>query len=569
MNYRNLIELHRRQAERLGPLTALRFKRHGLYHDLSWEQYRQESLFAAAGLIDAGVNIGDRVGLVAENRVEWLVADMAILTAGAVNVPPHAPLTAKQVQFELADAGVAWVIVSTSAQLDKVLQVRDELPLVRGIVAFDVAKPQAGVIPWETFVQHARLTLARLAGELERREKQIGLDDLATIMYTSGTTGNPKGVMLTHGNLLSNAIASLEVSPHHPDDLVLSWLPFSHIYARTCDHYTSIVGGRCVALAESAETVVDNLADVQPTIMASVPRLYEKVLAAVACPDKQKMGRRLRDVFGPRIDWLSSGGAPLPLAVAQAYHECGLLLLQGYGLTESSPVISFNNKTHHKLGTVGRPLPGVEVRIAADGEILTRGPHVMKGYWHNPAATAEAIRDGWLYTGDLGALDADGYLSITGRKKELLVMSNGKKVVPSHIEGLLQTDPCIDQAVVCGEGRNFLAALLVPHWGNVQALLQAEGTTLSSEDGRRTTQPEVLQLLESRVKKALCDLSPMEQVKKFLVIPQPFSVAAEELTVSLKLRRNVVLGRYAKQIDGMYREQCQAAPHPGTSFAQR
>jgi long-chain acyl-CoA synthetase len=320
------------------------------------------------------------------------------------------------------------------------------------------------------------------------------------------------------------------------------------------DHYANIVGGRCVALAESAETVVDNLADVQPTMMASVPRLYEKILAAVDCPDKKKLCRRLRDVFGPRVDWLSSGGAPLPLAVAQAYHDCGFLLLQGYGLTESAPVISFNTKTHHKLGTVGRAIPGVEVRIASDGEILTRGPHVMKGYWNNPAATADAIRDGWLHTGDLGALDADGYLSITGRKKDLLVMSNGKKVVPSHLEGLLVTDPCIDQAVVCGEARNYLTALLVPHWENVRAALKAEGMVLAEEDGRRGTQPEVVALLEGRVQQALRDLSPAEQVRKFLIVPQPFTVAAEELTVSLKLRRNVVLERYAKQIDALYRE---------------
>jgi long-chain acyl-CoA synthetase len=265
------------------------------------------------------------------------------------------------------------------------------------------------------------------------------------------------------------------------------------------------------------------------------------------------MCRRLRDVFGPRIDWLSSGGAPLPLAVAQAYHDCGLLLLQGYGLTESSPVISFNSKTHHKLGTVGRPIPGVEVRIAPDGEVLTRGPHVMKGYWNNPQATAEAIRDGWLYTGDLGAMDEDGYLSITGRKKELLVMSNGKKVVPSHLEGLLQSDPCIEQAVICGEGRNFLTALLVPNWENVRSALRAEGKTLAEEDGRRATQPEVVELLECRVRRQLCDLCAAEAVRKFLVVPRPFSVADDELTVSLKLRRSVVVERYGKQIEELYR----------------
>jgi long-chain acyl-CoA synthetase len=276
------------------------------------------------------------------------------------------------------------------------------------------------------------------------------------------------------------------------------------------------------------------------------------VLTTVACDDPARLGRRLRDVFGPRIDWLTSGGAPLPVAIAETYQRAGLLVLQGYGLTESSPVISFNRKEAYKLETVGQPIPGVEVRIAADGEVLTRGPHVMKGYWNNPQATAEALRDGWLYTGDLGELDADGFLRITGRKKELLVLSNGKKVVPSYLEGLLQADPCIDQAVICGVGRYYLTALLVPHWENVREALRAVGKRLV-EGEARTHQPEVLQLLEQRVQAQLVDVCNAEQVRKFVVLAEPFSVAAEEMTVSLKLRRNVVLGRHKGKLDALYR----------------
>ena len=270
--------------------------------------------------------------------------------------------------------------------------------------------------------------------------------------------------MLTHHNLLSNAEATEAASCRPPDAVLLGWLPFSHIYARTVDHYLSIVAGVTLCLAESAETVVQNLAEIQPTHLSAVPRFYEKVLAAVAGLPPEDRSRRLRGIFGPRIDFLNSGGAPLPPAVARAFQDAGLLVLQGYGLTESSPVISFNRKEHYKLETVGQAIPGVEIAIAADGEVLTRGPHVMKGYWNNPEATAEAIRDGWLHTGDLGSLDAEGFLTITGRKKELLVLSNGKKVVPTYLEGLLLTDPCIDQAVIYGEGRNFLTALIVPHW---------------------------------------------------------------------------------------------------------
>jgi len=555
MNERNLVELHRSQAERLGPRPALRFKRYGLWHDVTWEQYRADALAAAAALVAAGVAPGDRVGMVAENSVDWLIADMAILNAGAIDVPPHAPLTARQIHFQLDDAEVSFLFVSNRVQLDKVLSIRARLPRLRGIVVFDSSAIENNddLISWQSFRQRGRRALPELSAELSRREAALGPDDLATIMYTSGTTGNPKGVMLTHGNLLSNVHASLERSGHHPGDVVLSWLPYTHIYARTVDHYSMLASGILLWVAESAETLVQDLIDVRPTHMASVPRFYEKVLTMVADPDPQVVARHLRDLFGPRVDWLSSGGAPLPHPVARAYADAGVLVLQGYGLTETSPVISFNSKEAYKLETVGQPLPGVEVKIAADGEILTRGPHVMKGYWKNATATAEAIRDGWFHTGDLGELDADGFLKITGRKKELLVLSNGKKVVPAFIEGLLQSDPCIDQAVVCGEGRNFLTALIVPHWANVRAVLAVEGITLNShvEDD---VPPPVTDLLRRRVDTALTDVCSAEQIKKFIVVPRPFSVAAEELTVSLKLRRNVVLGKYARALDALYRD---------------
>ncbi len=552
MIYRNLAELHRRQAERLGPRPALRFKRHGLYRNLSWDDYRAESLAAAAALIEAGVAPGDRVGLLAENRVEWLIADMAVLAAAAVNVPPHAPLTARQVHFQLHDAGARWLIVSTRAQLDKVRQIRSELPELRGVVLMDGESPQDGASSWRSFLQRGRRALPRLAAELRRREGGLGRDDLATIMYTSGTTGDPKGVMLTHGNLLSNSLAALEVMPYGPGDLVLNWLPLTHIYARTVDHYICMASGTPVALAESADTLVQNLDEVRPTHLASVPRFYEKVLSSVGTADAAETGRRLRRVFGPRIAWMNSGGAPLPPAIARAYHAAGLLVLQGYGLTESSPIITFNCPKDYKLDTVGRPLPGVEVRIGPDGEVLTRGPNVMKGYWNEPAATAEAIRDGWLHTGDLGELDAGGFLRITGRKKDLLVLSNGKKVAPACVEGLLLAEPCIDQAVVCGEGRNYLCALLVPAWDNVRRALSEEGVTLEGGPEDWAARPEVRRLLERRVRAALAELCPAEQVKKFLILPRPFSVAADELTVSLKLRRGVVLERYARQVEAMY-----------------
>jgi long-chain acyl-CoA synthetase len=555
MHYRNLAEVHRLQAERLGPRPALRYRRHGLFRDLSWEQYRADALACAAALVEAGVAPGDRVGLLAENRVEWLIADMGILAAAAVNVSPHAPLTSRQVQFQFSDAGVSWLFVSTAAQVDKVRQVRGELPGLRGVVVFDRDAAGPHALSWAGFLQRGRQALGRLTGELARREAQLGLDDLATIMYTSGTTGNPKGVMLTHGNLVSNACAAGEASPATPDDVALTWLPFSHIYARTVDHYQKMIAGMTVCLACSAETVVQDLADTQPTRMSCVPRFYEKVLAAVSCADVEETHRRLRKIFGPRMDWLGSGGAPLPLPIAQAFDAAGIRILQGYGLTESSPVISFNRKEHNRLDTVGQALPGVEIAIAPDGEVLTRGPHVMKGYWNDPRATAEAIRDGWLHTGDLGALDPDGHLRITGRKKELMVLSSGKKMVPPYLEGLLLGEACIDQAVICGEGRNYLTALIVPQWDNLRRALRDEGVSVDGESCEALARnPKVRDFLLRRVQAALADLSQWEQVKRILVMARPFTVADGELTVSLKLRRQVVFAKYAAQIDALYRE---------------
>jgi long-chain acyl-CoA synthetase len=555
MHYRNLAEVHRLQAERLGPRPALRYRRHGLFRDLSWEQYRADALACAAALVEAGVAPGDRVGLLAENRVEWLIADMGILAAAAVNVSPHAPLTSRQVQFQFSDAGISWLFVSTAAQVDKVRQVRGELPGLRGVVVFDRDAAGPHALSWAGFLQRGRQALGRLTGELARREAQLGLDDLATIMYTSGTTGNPKGVMLTHGNLVSNACAAGEASPATPDDVALTWLPFSHIYARTVDHYQKMIAGMIVCLAGSAETVVQDLADTHPTRMSCVPRFYEKVLAAVNCPDTEETHRKLRKIFGPRMDWLGSGGAPLPLPIAQAFDAAGIRILQGYGLTESSPVISFNRKEHNRLDTVGQALPGVEIAIAPDGEVLTRGPHVMKGYWNDPKATAEAIRDGWLHTGDLGALDPDGHLRITGRKKELMVLSSGKKMVPPYLEGLLLGEPCIDQAVICGEGRNYLTALIVPQWDNLRGALRDEGVSVDGESCEALARnPKVRDFLLRRVQAALADLSQWEQVKRILVMARPFTVADDELTVSLKLRRQVVFAKYAAQIDALYRE---------------
>jgi long-chain acyl-CoA synthetase len=560
MKYANLAELHRRQAQRLGPRPALRFKRHGLFTDLSWTDYHAAVQACAAALVDCGIQPGDRVGILSENRAEWLMADLAILAAGAVNVPLHAPLTARQAAYQLKGTGTRLLFISDRAQRDKLRPLFAELPDLENIIVFqqdpgrtEFLGRRPDVIGWATFLQRGRQALTRLGPELHRRQMALGPDSLATIMYTSGTTADPKGVMLTHGNLLSNALASLEAEPTSIDAVQLGWLPVSHIYARTMDHYRTHAAGMVLALAESAETVIADLKQVQPTHMNSVPRFYEKVLAFCADRGPTETSRRLRDLFGPRLHLLCSGGAPLPVSVAEAYHQAGIPLTEGYGLTESSPVISFNRRGRIRVGTVGPALPGVEVRLAADGELLTRGPHVMKGYWNDPEATALALRDGWLYTGDLAQISADGYISITGRKKELLVLSNGKKVVPSQVESRLVADPCIDQAAVCGEGRHFLTAIVVPRWDNVHVALSETGVRIEGTEAPHQ-HPAVTTLLRQRIEQALVGLAPWEQVKKFVVLSQPFSVADDELTVSLKLRRSVVLARHAAALERLYRE---------------
>jgi long-chain acyl-CoA synthetase len=541
MNADTLPVLFRRQAERLGPRIALRYKKHGLYHDLRWDEYREQIAACAASLVQHGIAPGDRVAILAENRLEWLVADMAILSIGAINVPLHAPLSADQVHYQLDDAGAKFIFVSNISQYEKVKQIRAALPDLRGIVLFDDTPSDAP--SWRGFLQKGRLA---------RSWPQASLmpDDIATIIYTSGTTGNPKGVMLTHGNLHSNAVAFMGVATFGIDSVFFNWLPFSHIYARTVDIYVPLAVGATLCLAESAETVIANLAETQPTNFSGVPRFYEKVLAAVQHDDPAILGQRLRGIFGSRIDFLGSGGAPLPVAVAEAYRKAGLSLLQGYGLTESSPVISYNRKDAHKIESVGRAIPGVEVRIADDGEVLTRGPHVMKGYWNNPEATAESLVDGWLHTGDLGKLDDDGYLHITGRKKELLVLSNGKKAVPSHIEGILLADPCFDQVVVFGEGRNYLTALVVPQFGNLAKAMPIDGTPAAL-----ARDPKVRAFLEARIQQALKVVATCEQVRKIVVLAEPFSVAKEELTVSLKLRRAVIWEHHRSELEALYGER--------------
>jgi long-chain acyl-CoA synthetase len=359
--------------------------------------------------------------------------------------------------------------------------------------------------------------------------------------------------MLTHGNLVFNSEATLTVSEIFPGDTLLSWLPYSHIYARLCDHYLTTLCGLVVALADSIDTLILNLAEVQPTWLTAVPRFYEKVWTSVEHLPPDERTAKLHKIFGPRLRHLSSGGAPLPRHVCQAFFDAGIPLLEGYGLTETSPVISFNSRENARIGTVGLPVPGVEVKIADDGEILTRGPHVMQGYWRNPEATAETIIGGWLHTGDVGEIDADGYLKITDRKKDLIITSAGKNIAPSELERLLVSDPYIDQAVVYGDGRKYVSALIAPNFPSLEQKAAELGCTVQYACGFITT-PAIVDFFEKRIADVMQSVSNPERVKKFLLLDRPFQLESDELTATLKVRRRHIIQKYEAQLAALYIE---------------
>ncbi|MFM9965511.1 MAG: AMP-dependent synthetase/ligase [Planctomycetaceae bacterium] len=555
MNDRHLCDLHRHTAERLRSRIALRHKRDGLFHDLTWTDYRRQADEAAAGLIALGIQPGDRVAILSENRFEWLIADHAILSGGAADVPLHAPLAAAQVEYQVGHSESRGIIVSGQTQADKVFAVLASLPVLEFLVSFEPIVSPANcrlkLLTWQGLKHRGWQTGEAGRQEIARREAALTGRDLATIIYTSGTTGNPKGVMLSHDNLLTNAASTGKISFMEPDDVLLSWLPYSHIYARTVDHYLTTWAGVTLALAESIETLVSNLAEIRPTWLTAVPRFYEKVWNNVAGQPPQQRDESLRKLFGPRIKQLTSGGAPLPRHVCEAFHAAGIPLLEGYGLTESSPVISFNNAESFKIGSVGRMIEDVEVRIADDGEILTRGPHVMQGYWKNPTATSETIRDGWLHTGDVGQLDDEGFLSITDRKKDLFVTSAGKNIAPSELERLLTSDPFIDQAVVYGDGRHFISALIVPN----EALLRAEAEKLGcgwSVSAGFVTTAALTEFIQSRIDVLMEVVSQPERVKRCLLLDRPFQLVADELTATMKVRRRHILAKYERELAALY-----------------
>jgi len=548
-----IVEILCRRVETDGERPALAVKQAGEYRWHTWNDLAADIAQTTAALVELGVSQGDRVAHLSENRYEWVIADFAIQMAGAIHVPIHAPLTGTQIAWQVRHSGAKVLLVSNREQVAKLAPLAKEQLTGVAIVSYDeIPEPLAGQKVPTLASRKATANLQKGIDAACHARQQVHPESLATILYTSGTTGEPKGVMLTQHNLASNTLATIDAFGCKDDDLRLNFLPLSHIFARTCDLYCWVASGTRMAIAESRDTVIGDCQTIHPTILNGVPHFYDRVYRGLCERGLAEVPGALQAALGGAIRVCCGGGAALPVHLFDYFHGHGVPLLQGYGLTESSPVISLSSETAFRRGASGKPIKGIEVRIADDGEILTRGPHVMIGYYENPQATAEVLKDGWLYTGDLGHLDADNFLTITGRKKEILVTLGGKNIAPVYLESLLTQDPLILQALVVGDDRPCLAALIVPNPDVLQAEIERRQITVASRD-EALTHPQVLALYEERIADRLKEVSPFEQVRRFALLPRSFTIDAGEMTAKLTLRRKVIEQHFAAEIESLYR----------------
>jgi long-chain acyl-CoA synthetase len=579
--------------------VALRYRDpdHDAWEGFSWAELLEKVQHVAAGLIDLGIGRGDRVALLSNSRWEWAVTDLATLSIGAITVPIYQSNTPDEVWYVLDDSGAEVVIAEDREQIGKLMEIRPRLPRLRHAVLLDgKVKIEDFLVSWKRLEERGAKRLADAPGCVTALLEQVGHDDPATFVYTSGTTGRPKGVVLTQRNLVFESVALRSVLDAGPRDETLLFLPMAHIFARV-GYLGFLELGYTVCFAESIDRLMGNLPEVKPTFVFSVPRIYEKVYDKIVSgvqkgsrlkrwifaysmaigrvvSRRQQAGRwippwidicfqvaemlvfnKLRKAFGGEVRFFISGGAPLPREIAEFFHAAGMTILEGYGLTETTAASHVNRLDAYRFGTVGPLLPGVECRIASDGEILLRGPNVFSGYHQRPEATAEALVDGWFHTGDIGEIDSDGKLRITDRKKDIIVTSAGKNIAPQNIENHMKTDPFISQFVVYGDKRNYLVALVTldPDQAREYAEhkgLEDEGVDLE-DHGALCAHPVIIAKLRRIIEEKNKALASYETIKKFVIVESDFEVG-EELTPTLKVRRKVVTEKYWDQLDGLY-----------------
>lgn len=584
----NLIDLVHRNAGLRGAKNALGAKVGGEWQTISYAELYERIRGVAAGLAALGVGRGSRVGLMSTNRPEWPISDLAIQSLGAINVPIYPTLEASQVAHIVEDSESQLVIVENEEMLQRVRKARESAPDLQYLVILDGSVDEESI---RTFGSLEESGAANPISSWEQGWRSFGRNDVATIMYTSGTTGPPKGAVLTHGNILANVEGVIDALPLRTDDVFLSLLPLSHVFERTGGQYTALALGASIYYAESIDKVPENLREVRPTVVPSVPRLYEKMYDRVTAQvaegsalrrklfeaaitdgkrkyEIEKSGgtigrglalrlklydrivfKKLRDVVGGRLRFFVAGGAKLNAEVGEFFYAAGICIAEGYGLTETAPVISCNRIEALRFGTVGRPLSNLEVRISEDsGEIEVKGPSVMRGYLNNEEANAEAFTDdGFFKTGDVGEFDDEGCLKITDRAKNLIVLSTGKNVAPQQIETNLVAQPHISQSVLLGDGRKYVSALVVPDYESVRKALGTEAPNEKlSEDER------VWDLVEEDIEAATKDFASYERPKKFALLSRELSEEEGELTPTLKVKMPVVREHYGEQIESLY-----------------
>lgn len=594
MEFQNLLEVFQTSVEKYGRAVCFRYKEGNVWHSLDWKQVAQKVLDLAGGLRKLGVKAGDRVSIFSHTRYEWTLADLAILACGGITVPVYESSTADAAAYIISNAEVKIVLVDAVAQLQKIQQFHSTLPNLKQIIIFD---PQKGMKKEEGVYSLDQLfMLGSGLGEAVLKESMAKLtpESMASYVYTSGTTGPPKGAMLSHGNFLSELLAIGQVVDLNPKQEALLFLPLAHIFARVLQ-FVQIQHGFVQCYAESIDKLLDNISETHPHFIPTVPRIFEKVHTRVlqgvesGSNTKKKIFNwalgiglkrsrcllhkksvpvflqlqwlvahklvfsKLQKKMGGRIDFFISAGAPLSQDIADFFHAAGFIILEAYGLTETTGAITANHLDNYKIGVVGHPLTGVVIKIAPDGEILAKGGPIFKGYYQKPEDTAQVMVDGWFHTGDIGEFDQEGFLKITDRKKDIIVTAGGKNIAPQNIENFIKTDPLISQVMIHGDKRKFLSALITLDKNEVMNF--AKSHRIQFEDYAELIKNEkIYQLIKTRVEEKNKQLAKYESIKKFAILDRDFSVETGELTPTLKVKRKFTSDKYRDILDQFYKE---------------